>query len=90
MVTTRITPKIPNSYSGTSSGLCQIWTSEPPGPKWPFSQAPTFDSPSRSRYERKHAPKMTPQMFPIPPRMTMQRMKTEIWKKKSSGNAPPL
>ena len=33
---------------------------------------------------------MTPQMFPMPPRMTMHRMKTEIWKKKSSGNAPLL
>jgi hypothetical protein len=33
---------------------------------------------------------MTPQMLPIPPRMTMQRMKTEMLKKKSSGKTAPL
>ena len=59
-------------------------------PNWSLICAPMFARPSRSRYVRKQAPKMTPQMFPIPPRMTMQRMNTEIWKKKSSGNAPLL
>ena len=76
--TTRITPKIPNSYSGTSSGLCQTWTSAPPGPNLSFSQAPTFARPSRLRYARKHAPTITPQMLPMPPRMTMQRTKIEM------------
>ena len=33
---------------------------------------------------------MTPQMFPIPPRITMQRMKTEMLKKKSPGNVALL
>ena len=33
---------------------------------------------------------MTPQMLPIPPRMTMQRMNTEMLKKKSPGNVAHL
>src|SRR5689334_13827494 len=49
-----------------------------------------FDRPSWFRYARKHAPKITPGMFPMPPRMTMQRMKTEMLKKKSLGNVADL
>ena len=49
-----------------------------------------FDSPSWFRYARKHAPKITPGMLPMPPRMIMQRMNTEMLKKKSSGNVADL
>ena len=47
-------------------------------------------SPAWFRYARKPAPTITPQMFPIPPRMTMQRMNTEMLKKKSPGNVALL
>ena len=42
------------------------------------------------RGTRGTAPKITPQMFPIPPRITMQRMNTEMLKKKSPGNVAAL
>ena len=35
-------------------------------------------------------PTKTPQMLPIPPRMTMQSRKIEKLKKKSAGKAPAL
>ena len=50
----------------------------------------TFESPSLSRYVRKAAPAIAPQTLPIPPRMTMQRMKIEKLKRKSSGKTPCL
>ena len=40
--------------------------------------------------EETSPPRITPQMLPIPPRMTMQRMKIEMLKKKSSGKVPLL
>jgi hypothetical protein len=49
-----------------------------------------FASPSWFRYDRKAPPMITPQIVPMPPRMTMQRMKIEMLKKKSSGNVPAL
>jgi hypothetical protein len=73
-------PKMPNSYLGTSMFE----------PKVLFTQAPMFARPSRSRYESSRPPAMTPQMLPIPPRITIERMKIEMLKKKSSGKVPPL
>ena len=49
ITTSRMIPKIPNSYFGTSIGVLQIPTVEPPGPKWVFSQPPMLARPSRSR-----------------------------------------
>jgi hypothetical protein len=53
-------------------------------------QPPVFARPSRSRYERNAAPTITPHTLPMPPRMTMQRMKTEMLKKKSPGKVALL
>ena len=59
-------------------------------PRVSLISAPMFPRPSWLRYARKPPPRITPQTLPIPPRMTMQRMNTEMLKKKSSGNVPLL
>src|SRR3954462_11307408 len=45
-----------------------------------------FARPSWFRYARNAAPKITPQTLPMPPRMTIDRMKAEMLKLKSFGN----
>src|SRR4029450_4815524 len=55
-----------------------------------LNQPAMFESPSLSRYVRKAAPAITPHTLPIPPRMTMQRMKIEKLKGKRSGKTPCL
>src|SRR5438067_7502398 len=57
---------------------------------WSFIQPLKFAIPSRLRYSRNAAPAITPQTLPIPPRMTIERMRIEMLKKKSSGKTPVL
>ena len=40
----------------------------------------------RLRYSSRIAPSITPQMLPMPPRMTMQSTRIEMLKKKLVGN----
>jgi len=76
---------MPEAYSGTSR-----LGRHPPTWMFAFSHAPVFARPSWLRYARNAAPTITPQTLPIPPRMTMQRMNTEMLKKKSPGNVALL
>src|SRR3954470_20152467 len=71
---------MPNWYSGTSRSVPNVW----------FSWWPMFARPSWFRYARNAAPNMTPQTFPMPPRMTIERMKAEMLKLKSFGNVELL
>ena len=66
---------MPEAYSGTWK-----FGRQPAMWMFAFSQAPVFARPSWLRYARNAAPTTTPQTFPIPPRMTMQRMNTEMLK----------
>jgi hypothetical protein len=71
---------MPNSYFGTSilSGVLLL------------TQVPMFARPSTFSQARIVPATTTPQRLPIPPRTTMQRMKTEMLKSNWLGNAPWL
>src|SRR5437763_7374212 len=71
----------------TDEGFCLLGSHTS---TWEFIQPLKLAFPSRLRYSRKAAPAITPQTLPIPPRMTMQRMSTEMLKKKSVGKTPVL
>jgi hypothetical protein len=70
-------------YFGTS-----IVESIPRPPINEFAFSPICSSPSWFSHASTSAPTITPQMFPMPPTITMQRMITEIWKEKLVGKMP--
>ena len=55
-----------------------------------FSQVPMLASPSTLSQERITPATTTPQIEPIPPRITMQSRKTEMLKLNWLGKAPAL
>ena len=60
-------------------------------PKLALNVLPTASRPWKLRYASSAAAEHTPQTFPMPPRITMQRMKIEMFRLEVAfGNVAPL